>query len=36
MRMGDRENGALQFRSLVANYPNSPAAKLARDRGFVR
>jgi tol-pal system protein YbgF len=36
MRLGDRENAALQFRSLVANYPNAPAAKLARDRGFVR
>jgi len=35
-RLGDRENSALQFRNLVANYPNSPAANLARQRGFVR
>ena len=36
MRLGDRENAALQFRALVTDYPRSPAANLARQRGFVR
>ena len=36
MRLGDRDNAALQFRALVTDYPNSPAANLARQRGVVR
>jgi tol-pal system protein YbgF len=36
MRLGDKENAALQFRALAADYPHSPAATLARQRGFVR
>jgi tol-pal system protein YbgF len=36
MRLGDRENAAVQFRALTTDYPNSPAANLARQRGFVR
>jgi tol-pal system protein YbgF len=35
-RLGDRENAALQFRALLTDYPNSPAANLARQRGFGR
>ena len=36
MRLGDKENAALQFNALAADYPSSPAANLARQRGFVR
>ncbi|MDR0466189.1 MAG: tol-pal system protein YbgF [Deltaproteobacteria bacterium] len=35
-RLGDRENAAAQFRALAATYPNSSAANLARQRGYVQ
>jgi tol-pal system protein YbgF len=35
-RLGDRESADRQFRALASEYPGSPAAALARQRGFIR
>ncbi len=33
-KLGDRENASLQYRALLADFPNSSAAKIARKKKF--